>query len=117
MRTSIRAGSSLLVAAGPALDLRPGAEPLALGAAARGADEALRPPELLDHRPALLLGAVGLPELRLAQAAHPGRQLARHPAPPSRTKPSRNLAHRRCRSRLLRLGFVRYKHKESSALA
>src|SRR4051795_5531922 len=90
------------VAAGPALDLRPGAEPLALGAAARGADEALRPPELLDHRPALLLGAVGLPELRLAQAAHPGRQLARHPAPPSRTKPLRNLAHRRCRSRLLR---------------
>src|SRR3954451_13675497 len=78
-------GERDLVAAGPALDLRPGAEPLALGAAARGADEALRPPELLDHRPALLLGAVGLPELRLAQAAHPGRWLARHPAPPSST--------------------------------
>src|SRR3954447_154388 len=62
--------SGSLVAAGPALALRPGAEPLALGAAAQQADEPARPAQPLDHRPAPLLGAVRLAELRLAQAAH-----------------------------------------------
>src|SRR3954466_3870944 len=63
-------GERDLVAAGPALDLRPGAQPLALAPAAQRADEAGRPAQLLDDGPALLLGAVRLAELRLAQAPH-----------------------------------------------
>ena len=64
-------GERGLVAADAALDLGPGAEPRALDAAAQGADEPGGPAQLLDRRPALLLGAVGLPELRLAQALDP----------------------------------------------
>ena len=43
------------------------------------------PAQFLDHRPALLLAAVGLAELRLAQAPHLGRQLSRHIYPPSKS--------------------------------
>jgi len=43
----------------------------ALGAAAQGADEPGGPAQLLHRRPAPLLGAVGLPELHLAQALDP----------------------------------------------
>src|SRR3954447_2763416 len=71
-----------LVPARGALDLRPGAEPGPLATAADRADEALGPAQLLHRRPAPLLGAVGRPELRLAQAAHPPRQLAPHPRLP-----------------------------------
>src|SRR4051795_9979649 len=100
-------GERDLVAAGAALDLGPGAEPLALARAAQRADEALRPAQLLDRRPAPILGAVGLPELRLAQALDPRRQLARHSAPPARTKPLKDLARRRCLPRLIRFYYAR----------
>ena len=64
-------------------------EPRALAAAADRADEARGPAQLLDHRPALLLGAVGLAELRLAQAPHLGRQLPRHTHLPAKSNPLR----------------------------
>ena len=73
------------MAAGPALDLGTGAQARALAAAAQRADKALRPPQLLDHRPALFLGPLGLAELCLAQAPHLGCQLPRH------NHPQRNL--------------------------
>src|SRR4051812_31285507 len=56
-------GERGLVPAGPALDHGPGAEPRALARAAARADETHGPPELLHHRPALLLPTVRLPEL------------------------------------------------------
>src|SRR3954453_12735629 len=71
-----------LVPARGALDLRPGAEPGPLATAADRADEALGPAQLLHRRPAPFLGAEGRLEPRLAQPAHPPRQLAPHPRLP-----------------------------------
>src|SRR4051794_38958298 len=89
-----------LVPARAALDLRPGVEPGSLATAADRADEALGPAQLLHRRPAPRSGAVGRLELRLAQPAHPRRQLACHAMPPVRSNLRGNLVRSHCRSKV-----------------
>src|SRR5919205_3418092 len=93
------------MAAGPPLDVGRGAKPLAPETATSRADEAGRPAQLFDHCPALLLAAVGITELRLAQPADPRRQLSRHPTSPAKANLLRSLHQSRCLSRLLRKMF------------
>src|SRR5919107_4368739 len=94
------------MAAGPALVLGWGADPLPLETATSRADEAGRPAQLLDHRPAQLLAAVGIAELRLAQPADLRRQLSRHPTSPAKANLLRSLHQSRCLSRLFRKPYI-----------